>query len=444
MLQHFFSKGCSGDCCDLSSADEIATINIEDDLTMTTTSCKGETRFLPDEVLETRRIWKKAVAPGFEQVGLLVFREFFSVCPEALQCFPFKDEARVYESQRLKDQAGKVMSAMNSVMDVLHDEELLMIKLDLLVLKHATCATAGLHIDLLGQAFFATVKSLLGSEVSHGFVSAVSAVLELVKTSMLAGSFASSPPTLLEARLADLRGRRSTKAEHDDSRLNVVKARSEPCGQKPQDLLLDIFPAHVLPVLKRGDQFKAEQKDLVTVVFTDIVDFTKISTDVSALKVSLMLGRLFTKLDMLALKHGIFKVETIGDAYMAVANLFDHQQSDHAKCIAMFAKEAIEVARSTAIDEDHPSLGCLHIRVGFHSGPVVTSVAGIRNCRYCLVGDTVNVAARMESMSEKDCIHCSARAAKLLKQQAPSMRLERRGIIDVKGKGSMETYWVLA
>merc|ERR1712048_65723 len=209
-------------------------------------------------------------------------------------------------------------------------------------------------------------------------------------------------------------------------------------------LLYDVFPKHVAEALREGRKVEPEAKEPVTIFFSDIVGFTDISSTLEPQKVSRMLDELYSKFDALTDELGIFKVETIGDAYMAVTNLVCDQEHDHAKRIAQFALRAIEVANETQVDEDDPSKGYVEIRVGFHSGPVVANVVGTRNLRYCLFGDTVNTASRMESNSMKNQIHCSSQAAALVREQAPAIALTRRGIIEVKGKGQMETYWVEA
>ena len=211
--------------------------------------------------------------------------------------------------------------------------------------------------------------------------------------------------------------------------------------QRTSELLFDVFPKHIAEALRDGKKIEPESRDIVTIFFSDIVGFTNISSSLTPIKVSDMLDRLYNRFDALSKKCDVFKVETIGDAYMAVTNLVK-DQDDHAKRIAEFSIEAMKAANETLIDFDDTSLGYVSIRVGFHSGPVVANVVGSRNPRYCLFGDTVNTASRMESNSIQNRIHCSERSAKLLHAQCPTMNINSRGLIPIKGKGEMHTYWV--
>ena len=211
--------------------------------------------------------------------------------------------------------------------------------------------------------------------------------------------------------------------------------------ERTDNLLFDVFPQHIAEALRDGRKVEPEHRDIVTIFFSDIVSFTDISSSLTPLKVSNMLDRLYNAFDELSRKHDVFKVETIGDAYMAVTNLVK-DQPDHAKRIAEFAVEAVQHANMTLIDLEDPSLGYVNIRVGFHCGPVVANVVGSRNPRFCLFGDTVNTASRMESNSKKNRIHCSERAARLVKKQYPDIGVRKRGRIPIKGKGEMKTYWI--
>eukprot|EP00980_Cylindrotheca_fusiformis_P023345 scaffold10399_cov113-Cylindrotheca_fusiformis.AAC.5 len=206
--------------------------------------------------------------------------------------------------------------------------------------------------------------------------------------------------------------------------------------------LFDIFPRHIAEALRDGRAVEPEHRDMVTIFFSDIVGFTQLSAELPPRKVALLLNRLYTKFDALSRKYDVFKVETIGDAYMAVTNLVKNQEKDHAKRIAEFAIDAIREANGTLVDEEDPLKGYVNVRVGFHSGSVVADVVGTRNLRYCLFGDSVNTASRMESSSKANRIHCSLASAEILAKQCPALPVKSRGLIPIKGKGEMHTCWV--
>mmetsp|Transcript_29045 Transcript_29045/g.57788 ORF Transcript_29045/g.57788 Transcript_29045/m.57788 type:complete len:1358 (-) Transcript_29045:61-4134(-) len=225
----------------------------------------------------------------------------------------------------------------------------------------------------------------------------------------------------------------------DVDKVDPIKTFQE--KKRTDKLLYDVFPRHIAEALRDGRKIDAEVHNVVTIFFSDIVGFTNISTTLEPIKISLMLDRLYHSFDQISRKHDVFKVETIGDAYMAVCNLVN-EQPDHAKRIADFSVDVLRAASATLIDLDDPKRGCVSIRIGFHSGPVVANVVGSRNPRYCLFGDTVNTASRMESNSIVNRIHCSERAASFLREQNPKMPIRSRGFISVKGKGEMHTYWI--
>jgi class 3 adenylate cyclase len=210
-------------------------------------------------------------------------------------------------------------------------------------------------------------------------------------------------------------------------RLEAERARSE-------RLLLNVLPKEIAERLKRDPNVIADRFESVTVMFADLVGFTTLSQRLSAKDVVELLNDIFTRFDQLADEHHLEKIKTIGDAYMVVGGL-PTPDADHAKSVAKMAlamKSAIdEIARARNID--------VNMRIGIHSGDVVAGVIGRRKFSYDLWGDTVNTASRMESHGAPGRIQISAATEALLRGE---FTLEKRGTIDVKGKGPMETYWL--
>ena len=215
-----------------------------------------------------------------------------------------------------------------------------------------------------------------------------------------------------------------------------------PTSRRKQELALlhEILPPKVAKALSEGRKVEPEPYDPVTVFFSDIVGFTKIG-EMRPEKVMAMLDNVYSRFDALAAKHGLFKVETIGDAYMCVGGI-PEPQADHTLRVARFAIEAINSAAEVPIDAEDPGRGCVKIRCGFHSGSVVASVVGSVNPRYCLFGDTVNTASRMESHSLTSKITMSPEAHKLLMEQRPGAACVDRGRVTVKGKGALRLWFL--
>ena len=127
---------------------------------------------------------------------------------------------------------------------------------------------------------------------------------------------------------------------------------------------------------------------------------------------------------------------------MCASNLSSDQKEDHVKRIADFALDAIHLVEQIPIDEDDKSKGNVSIRVGIHSGPVVSNIVGNLNPRFGLFGDSVVTSHTMETLGAADQVQCTDMSAALLEQQAPELEVTLRGTVEVKGKGSMTTHWV--
>jgi len=241
----------------------------------------------------------------------------------------------------------------------------------------------------------------------------------------------------------DLRLKRLDVDNVEPGAMNLsMQATKDYIADRNEELLFDVFPRHVAEALRDGRKVEPESRECVSVFFSDIVGFTTLCGTMDAMKVSDMLDRLYSRFDGIATLYDVFKIETIGDAYMAVTNLALDQADDHAKLMAHFAIGAEKAASETYVDLDDPTKGFVKIRVGFHSGPIVANVVGSRLPKYTIFGDTVNTASRMESNSLPGRIQVSERTATLIAEQGSVIKVSLRGNIHIKGKGEMKTFWV--
>ncbi|MGD1860617.1 MAG: adenylate/guanylate cyclase domain-containing protein [Leptolyngbyaceae cyanobacterium] len=200
-------------------------------------------------------------------------------------------------------------------------------------------------------------------------------------------------------------------------------------------LLGNILPYQIAQRLKAGARTIAENFDEVTVLFADLVQFTAAAGEMDAKKLVELLNKVFSTFDRLAAKHGLEKIKTIGDAYMAAAGL-PSPRPDHADAVALMALDM-----QAAIRKFHrPDGGPFQLRIGISTGPVIAGVIGVRKFAYDLWGDTVNVASRMESTGIPDRIQVTPEVYQRLKHR---YNFESRGTIFVKGRGNMESYWLL-
>jgi adenylate cyclase len=201
--------------------------------------------------------------------------------------------------------------------------------------------------------------------------------------------------------------------------------------KRSERLLLNVLPERIAERLKSGESPIADRASDVGVLFADIVGFTPLSETMRPEQLVRVLDEVFTLFDGLVADHGLEKIKTIGDAYMVASGLLG-EGTGHAEDLAEMALEMREaIARTPALE----------VRIGMDIGPVVAGVIGQRKFIYDLWGDTVNTAGRMESHGIPGAIQVTERAYARL---ASAFAFDERGVIDVKGKGPMRTYLLIA
>ncbi len=253
----------------------------------------------------------------------------------------------------------------------------------------------------------------------------------------------SSGLMIVLAGIGVVRSRLRTITERNRQLEVLVEERTQDLRieqQRSDSLLLNVLPASIAERLKRGEKHVADSYTEASVLFADLVGFTPLTSSLTPHEVVAMLNGLFTRFDRAARERGVERIKTIGDGYMAAAGIPD-AAADHAQRLALFAVDMIGIIHNYASETGYD----LHLRVGIHSGEVVAAIVGETRFAYDVWGDAVNVAARMEGLSESDRIHCSQAFVDALGDtSALPLRVVENGETNVKGKGVMYTYWIEA
>ena len=206
-------------------------------------------------------------------------------------------------------------------------------------------------------------------------------------------------------------------------------------------LLYSMLPQNVADLLRRGETYEPMSHDDVTLFFSDVVGFTEMAAELAPWEVVDMLNILYTVMDFLSEKFGLYKVETIGDAYMCCSGLpeLDEFNAENVANFAIAVNECVKLVKSPITGES------IRLRMGIHSGHCMSGVVGTLTPHYCLFGDMVNTTSRHESTGEPGRIQASSITYGKIShfsEQSGHFRWTPRGLVTMKGKGRMFTYWL--
>uniref|UniRef100_A0A8C5FS11 Guanylate cyclase n=1 Tax=Gadus morhua TaxID=8049 RepID=A0A8C5FS11_GADMO len=225
---------------------------------------------------------------------------------------------------------------------------------------------------------------------------------------------------------------------------DLIRERTEELEverQKTDNLVAQMLPRSVAQALKTGKPVKPEHFAEVTLYFSDIVGFTTISALSDPIEVVDLLNDLYTLFDAIIGRHDVYKVETIGDAYMVASGVPNRNGNRHAGEMSNMCLDILHCIGTFKMR--HMPDVKVKIRIGLHSGPVVAGVVGLTMPRYCLFGDTVNTASRMESTGLPYRIHVNQSTVDVLRELNDGYKIDSRGMTELKGKGVENTYWLV-
>ena len=205
--------------------------------------------------------------------------------------------------------------------------------------------------------------------------------------------------------------------------------------QEQEKILHNILPNTIAERMLNGESNIVDVAEDVSIFFSDIVDFTALTSAMNPESLIMDLNKLFTEFDRIAKKHNVEKIKTIGDAYMAVCGV-PKKQEDHALRLANFAFDVMSASQQFIIGHSKVDL-----RIGIHAGEAIAGIIGEDKYSYDLWGDAVNIASRMENTGEKGQIQVTEYYKHLLEGHT-DITFTSRGEIDIKGKGKMKTYFM--
>jgi class 3 adenylate cyclase len=234
------------------------------------------------------------------------------------------------------------------------------------------------------------------------------------------------------------------KIEEDEKARQLKLARF----QEQEKLLHNILPVNIANRIIQQETFIADHFETASVLFMDLVGFTTLASIAPPKQLVYLLDVIFQKADEIVQNYGLEKIKTIGDGYLAVANVTSPLEY-HQKATALASLQLLETMRDFVVNipsdlgdtEWIKNMNDIEIRIGIHTGEVVAGIIGKNKYTYDLWGDAVNVASRMESNSEAGRIHISVQFAKSI-ESYPEFSLIPRGEISIKGKGTMNTFWL--
>ncbi|AFM11528.1 adenylate/guanylate cyclase domain-containing protein [Turneriella parva] len=289
--------------------------------------------------------------------------------------------------------------------------------------------TRGMRCDFHNTVISAVVLRKTGQGHSHTAASGGPAPMteELFEAPVF-----DSTPEALRQEVTQLRREKRILTHF----LHLTSRDLEQEKQRSEDLLLNILPQKIAGRLMAGETVIADHAPETSILFADLVGFTSLSAKLSAADLVAILNDLFSQFDELAVRYGVEKIKTIGDAYMAVAGL-PEAAADHADRIVALARAMF--AALDAVNVKHHS--SLAMRIGINSGPVVAGVIGKRKFSYDLWGDSVNLAQRLESNGEPGAIQVSESTHRALSNRTGFVR---RGPLQIKGYGEIYAWYAPA